>query len=70
MSATTKKIRLLTSVAGTEYTYAAGQIVDAPLEIAEDLLQAGHAVLESQAPSNRAEKAVSPAAKKAETRQA
>lgn len=68
MSATTKKIRLLTSVAGTSYIYAAGQIVDAPLEIADDLLQAGHAVLEGQTPSDRAEKAVSPAAAKAEKR--
>jgi len=48
MSAT-KKIRLLTSVAGTAYSYGAGQIVDAPAEIADDLIRGGHAVLEGLA---------------------
>lgn len=44
MSEKTIHIRLLTSVAGTEYTYSAGQEVDAPEHIAVDLIQAGHAV--------------------------
>lgn len=37
-------IRLVTSVVGGDYTYAAGQEVDAPDHIAADLIQAGHAV--------------------------
>lgn len=35
---------MLTSVAGTEYAYRADQVVDAPEEIAKDLLRGGHAV--------------------------
>lgn len=44
MSEKTIRIRLLTSVAGTEYTYAAGQEVDALEYIATDLIRAQHAV--------------------------
>lgn len=66
MSATKKKIRLLTSVAGTAYTYAAGEVVDAPTDIADDLVRAGHAVLEAQPPATQAERATSKA--KPETR--
>lgn len=42
--AKTQSIRLLTSVASTEYTYSAGQVVVAPEEIANDLIRGGHAV--------------------------
>ncbi len=41
----TVRIRMLTSVAGNDYSYAAGQEVEAPKEIALDLIAAGHAVL-------------------------
>lgn len=68
MPASTKKIRLLTSVAGSSYTYAAGEVVDAPTDIADDLVQAGHAVLEAQPPAARAEKAILPAAAASEKR--
>lgn len=40
----TIKIRLLTSVSSTDYSYAAGEEVDAPKERALDLLKAGYAV--------------------------
>lgn len=43
------KIRLLTSVAGGDYTYAAGDEVDAPEERAKDLVRAGHAEMVGQA---------------------
>lgn len=66
--AATKVIRLVTSVAGSAYTYAAGQVVDAPVEIADDLIQAGHAIPMAQKFSDAAEKAVAPAVAKAEKR--
>lgn len=54
-------IRLRTSVAGSDYTYAAGQEVHAPEYIASDLIRAGHADPVGQQPQQRAEKPVSPA---------
>lgn len=43
--AKTIAIRLVTSVVGGDYTYAAGEeVTDCPEERALDLLQAGHAV--------------------------
>ena len=65
----TVKIRILETVASTNYAYAKGKEVDAPIEIAADLVQAGHAEYITTAgakPAARAEKAVSPAAAKAE----
>jgi hypothetical protein len=59
----TIKIRLRTSVASTSYTYAAGQEVNAPAEIAKDLIQAGHAEPVAVRPEQRAEKPLSPADK-------
>jgi len=56
------KIRLITSVAGTEYTFAAGQEVDAPESIARDLIQGGHAVPVATTTAQRAEKQPPPAA--------
>jgi len=38
------KIKLLVSVAGLDFSYAAGEIVDAPQHIAEDMLRAHYAV--------------------------
>jgi hypothetical protein len=38
------KIKLLVSVAGLDFSYAAGEIVDAPQHIAEDMLRAQYAV--------------------------
>lgn len=38
------KIKLLTSVAGTDYAYASDSVVDAPEEIARDLIRGGHAI--------------------------
>lgn len=43
----TIKIRMTTSVAGTDYAYRANQVVDAPEHIAKDLLKGGHAVPEN-----------------------
>lgn len=37
------KIKILTSCAGINFSYASGQIVDAPDKIAKDLIKAGHA---------------------------
>ena len=61
-------IEMLTSVGGTEYTYAAGQIVDAPEAIAKDLIQGGHAKPAAVKPSDTAERATSPKPKQAERR--
>ena len=38
------KIKLLVSVAGLDFSYAAGEIVDAPQHIAEDMLRAQYAI--------------------------
>ncbi len=56
---------MLTSVAGTEYAYRADQVVDAPEEIAKDLLNGGHAIPENDI---RAETPESKAAKRLEKR--
>ena len=62
------KIRLLTSVTGG-VTYAAGDEVAALEETARDLVRAGYAeFIGGQKPSDTAERAVSPQAKKAEKR--
>jgi hypothetical protein len=37
------KIKILTSCAGINFSYASGQIVDVPDKIAKDLIKAGHA---------------------------
>jgi hypothetical protein len=63
----TRKIKLLRGVAGGVYTYAAGQVVDAPLDRAEDLVNAQHAEYVDDG-DNQKEKATSPAAGKAEKR--
>lgn len=68
MSQKTIKIRLKYPVASTEYDYLAGQEVDAPEDRAKDLLQAGHAELVAEKPSERTERAIYPAAKTAEKR--
>lgn len=57
----TIKIKMLTSVAGTEYAYRAGQEVDAPEEIAKDLLKGGHAipaVAEHETPESKTAKRI------------
>jgi hypothetical protein len=64
----TVTIRLLTSVTGSDYSYGAGQIVDAPEDIAADLIRGGHAVPEGGKPAERAEKQVSPQSATAEKR--
>lgn len=43
----TIKIRMLTGVTASEYTYQAGEIVDAPEDRARDLLRANYATLVS-----------------------
>lgn len=60
-----KSIRLLTSVTGG-VEYAAGWEGEVPDEIADDLIQAGHA--EPINPPQTSEKAISHQAKKAEKR--
>ncbi len=45
--ANTIKIRLLTSVSGSDYSYAAGDVVDAPEHIGRDLVKANFATLVS-----------------------
>lgn len=69
-----KSIRLLTSVAGG-VEFAAGWEGEVADEIADDLIQAGHAepinpphTKTATKPSDHTEKAISPAAKKAEKR--
>lgn len=55
------KIRMLTSVAGTDYAYAGNAVVDAPESRARDLIRGGHAVPvedEIAAPVERTEKAI------------
>lgn len=37
------RIKILTSCAGVSFSYASGQIIDAPDKIAKDLIKAGHA---------------------------
>lgn len=64
----TKKIRMLTSVAGTDYAYRADQVVDAPADIADDLLRGGHAVPADGSPAHRAETPESKTAKRIEKR--
>lgn len=66
----TKKIKLKRGVAGGVYTYAAGQVVDAPADRADDLVRAGHAILVEEAPrsAKQPENTFSKAAKKAEKR--
>lgn len=39
------KIKMTVSVAGIDFSYAAGEEVDAPQHIAEDMLRAGYAHL-------------------------
>lgn len=56
----TIKIRLLTSVASSDYVYAAGEEVDAPPERAKDLLQAGYAEPIGETPAKTREKAIPP----------
>lgn len=72
MSEQTIKIQMLTSVAGGDYMYAAGELVDAPVDRARDLLQAGHAALANgklaEPPVEKSEKAVSKAAANSEKR--
>lgn len=69
MSQKTIRIKLIYSVASTEYDYIAGQEVDAPEYIANDLIQAGHATIcASDKPSERTEKAISKQAQTAEKR--
>ena len=63
----TVKITLLTSVASSAYTYAAGQEVDAPEEIAEDLIRGGHAVKSEKLPE-RVSRSVDKNQEKAEKR--
>jgi len=65
MSDQTIKIQMLTSVAGGDYMYAAGELVDATAARARDLIQAGHAV---PIPGEKAEKATSKAATSSEKR--
>ncbi len=55
------KIRMLTSVAGTDYAYAGNAVVDAPEARARDLIRGGHAVPleeEMSAPAEHTEKAI------------
>lgn len=59
----TIKIRLLTSVAGGDFHYPAGSEVDAPEDVARDLLRAGHAALLARLPAEQKETAVSKARK-------
>lgn len=62
--ANTLKIRILESVAGTDFNYGKGFEGEVPEHIARDLLKAGHAeTLGGSSPHQRAEKAQSPAAK-------
>ena len=61
----TIKIRMTTSVAGTDYAYRADQVVDAPEDRAKDLLKAGHAIPEND---SRAETPESKTAKRIEKR--
>lgn len=61
---TTIRIRMLDSVTSTFYAYPKGAEVDAPEEIALDLLKGGHAERISASP----EKALSKQANKAEKR--
>lgn len=64
-----KRIVMLTSVAGTEYAYAAGQEVDVQDHIADDLIRGGHArPIAVSKPAATAEKAVSKPAATAEKR--
>lgn len=52
---------MLTSVAGTDYSYAGNAVIDAPEARARDLIRGGHAVPvedEMSAPAERAEKAI------------
>lgn len=53
----TLRIRVNTSIAGTDYTYSAGQEVDSPEHIANDLIRAGHAELIAAPQVRSAEKA-------------
>jgi hypothetical protein len=53
----TLRIRVNTSIAGTDYTYSAGQEVDAPEYIANDLIRAGHAEIIAAPQVRTAEKA-------------
>jgi len=63
------KIKLNTSVVGGDYTYAAGEEVDAPEERAKDLVKAGHAeIVEQSSGAKSAEKATSKQAANAEKR--
>jgi len=60
---------MLTSVAGTEYAYAAGQEVEAADHIADDLIRGGHArLIAATKTPDKAEKAVSKPAATAEKR--
>jgi len=63
----TVKIRLFSSVAGTNYAFGKGEI-DVPEHIARELVKAGHAEYVGQKPSDRAENALSPKAQKREKR--
>lgn len=61
-------IKMLTSVAGTNFSYASGEILDAPEEIGRELVRAGHAELVAKPPVSAAEKATSKQAVAAEKR--
>lgn len=54
-------IRILISVVGNNFAYAARTEVHAPEHIARDLIAAGHATLIAVTPAQRAEKPHSPA---------
>lgn len=56
--AETIKIRLRTSVASSNYVYAAGEEVDAPAEIAMDLIKAEYADPIEGTPADTREKAI------------
>lgn len=64
----TRKIRLNTSVVGGDYNYAAGEEVDAPVDRAIDLVNAGHAEFLDLQKQPKKETAASKAAEAAEKR--
>ena len=61
------KIKINTSVAGNFGSYMAGETVDAPAEVAQELISAGHATAAGKEPETAtkapAEKAVTPASR-------
>lgn len=62
-------IKLNRGVAGGVFTYAAGQVVVAPEDRADDLVRAGHAeYVDAEKPADRAQRAESKQAKNAEKR--